>query len=197
MPKRTIFLGTPHLESSLYIKLRRERNYQQRFWPARFPNPEVDDEWDAYEGQLDPLMAAEVEGDRTLVGEPTDPERFGHDELLKREMSMTRASVQLQWQLNCRLSTLDRYPIRLGDLIVADLDGKALPEVITWASGPDQHIQDLICVGLGADRWYNRPMIQQGWIPKDETWRCVLAVDPSGRGADELAYTVGRMRRLG
>jgi hypothetical protein len=190
LPKQTLFLGTPHLESSLYIKLRRERNYQQRYWPARYPNPDNEDEWDAYEGCLDPLMAAEVEEDRSLVGEPTDPERFGHEELLKREMSMTRASVQLQWQLNCRLSTLDRYPIRLGDLIVLDLDGKALPEVVTWASGPDQRINDLICVGLGADRWYNRPMITQGWISKEETWRCVLAIDPSGRGQDELAYSV-------
>jgi hypothetical protein len=190
LPKQTLFLGTPHLESSLYIKLRRERNYRQRFWPARYPNPDVDDEWDAYEECLDPLIAAEVEEDRSLVGQPTDPERFGHDELLKREMSMTRASVQLQWQLNCRLSTLDRYPIRLGDLIVMDLDGKALPEVITWASGPDQRIQDLICVGLGSDRWYNRPMITQGWIPASETWRCVMAIDPSGRGSDELAWAV-------
>lgn len=190
LPKQTIFLGTPHLESSLYIRLRRERNYQQRLWPARYPNPEVEDEWDCYEGCLDPTIAAEVDEDRTLVGEPTDPERFGHDELLKREMSMTRASVQLQWQLNCRLSTLDRYPIRLGDLIVMDLDGKALPEVVTWASGPDQRIVDLVCTGLGADRYYHRPMLSQGWIPQDETWRCVLSIDPSGRGSDELAWAV-------
>jgi hypothetical protein len=190
LPKQTIFLGTPHLESSLYIRLRRERSYQQRLWPARYPNPDVEDEWDCYEGCLDPTIAAEVEMDRSLVGDPTDPERFGHDELLKREMSMTRASVQLQWQLNCRLSTLDRYPIRLGDLIVTDLDGKALPEVISWASGPDQRIQDLVCIGLGADRWYHRPMLTQGWIGKDEHWNCVLAIDPSGRGQDELAWAV-------
>jgi hypothetical protein len=71
-----------------------------------------------------------------------------------------------------------------------DLDGKALPEVISWASGPDQRIQDLICVGMGADRWYHRPMLTQGWVGQDETWRCVLSIDPSGRGADELAWAV-------
>jgi hypothetical protein len=190
LPRQTIFLGTPHIETSLYLRLKRERNYAIRYWPARYPNPADPDEWDCYESALDPLMAQEVEGDPSLKGEPTDPERFGHDELLRREMSMTRASVQLQFMLNCRLSTLDRYPIRLGDLIVMDLDGKALPEVITWASGPDQRIQDLICVGLGADRWYHRPMITQGWIPASETWRCVLAIDPSGRGSDELAWAV-------
>ena len=189
LPRKTIFLGTPHLESSLYLRLRRERNYKARMWPARFPDP-ASEAWDSYEGCLDPSIAAEVEDDRSLVGEPTDPERFGHDELLKREMSMTRASVQLQYQLDCRLSTLERYPIRLGDLIVMDLDGKALPEVVSWASGPEQVIQDLVCIGLGADRHYHRPMVVQGWVSAKETWRCVLAIDPSGRGKDEMAWTV-------
>ena len=192
LPRKILYLGTPHLESSLYLRLRRERNYAARMWPARYPDPNSED-WDSYEGCLAPGIAAEVECDPSLVGEPTDPERFGHDELLKREMAMTRSSVQLQFQLNCRLSTLERYPLRLGDLIVCDLDGKALPEVITWASGPDQRIQDLVCTGLGADRYFHRPMVQQGWVSSDETWRCVMAIDPAGRGgarSDELAYAV-------
>tara|TARA_B110000003_G_scaffold169082_1_gene168958 strand:- start:109 stop:1887 length:1779 start_codon:yes stop_codon:yes gene_type:complete len=189
LPRKTIFLGTPHLESSLYLRLRRERNYKARMWPARFPDP-ASEAWDSYEGCLDPAIAAEVEDDRSLVGEPTDPERFGHDELLAREMSMTRASVQLQYQLDCRLSTLEKYPIRLGDLIVLDLDGKALPEVVSWATGPDQVIQDLVCIGLGSDRHYHRPMVTQGWVSAKETWRCVLAIDPAGRGRDEMAWTI-------
>ena len=188
LPKQTIFLGTPHLETSLYLRLNRERNYKMRFWPARYP--EASPQYDPYSGNLCPSIAAELEMQPALSGEPTDPERFGHDELLKREASMTRASVQLQFMLNCQLSTADKYPIRLGDLIVTDLDGKALPEVISWASGPDQRMQDLVCTGLGADRWYHRPMLTQGWIGKDESWQCVLAVDPSGRCSDELAWAV-------
>ena len=190
LPRQTIFLGTPHLESSLYLRMRRERNYQARMWPARFPDPASED-WDSYEDCLAPAIAAEVEMDPSLVGEPTDPERFGHDELLKRELSMTRASVQLQYQLNCRLSTLERYPIRLGDLVVTDLDGKALPEVISWASGPDQRIQELVCIGMGADRYYHRPLLMQGWVSANETWRCCMSIDPAGRGGgDELAWAV-------
>ena len=45
----------------------------------------------------------------------------------------------------------------------------ALPEVVTWASGPDQRIQELVCVGLGADRYYHRPMVIQGWVSASET----------------------------
>lgn len=189
-PRQIIYLGTPHLESSLYLRLVRERNYSIRFWPARYPNPAKADEWDCYEGSLSPSIAQAVQEDPGLVGAPTDPERFDHEELEGRESRMTRASVQLQFQLNCRLSTLDRYPIRLGDLIVMDLDGKALPELVVWASGPDQRIQDLICTGLGADRYYHRPMTVSGWVPREETWRCVLAIDPSGRGDNELAWAV-------
>ena len=113
LPRKILYLGTPHLESSLYLRLRRERNYAARMWPARYPDPQSES-WDSYEGCLDPVIAAEVEGDPSLVGEPTDPERFGHDELVKREMAMTRASVQLQFMLDCRLSTLEKYPIRLA-----------------------------------------------------------------------------------
>lgn len=189
-PRQILYLGTPHLESSLYLRLVRERNYAIRFWPARFPDPTKANEWDCYESNLAPSIAEAVLDDNSLAGEPTDPERFGHDELLKRECRMTRATVQLQFMLNCRLSTLDRYPIRLGDLIVMDLDGKALPELVVWASGAEQRVQDLICVGMGADRYYHRPMTVSGWVAKEETWRCVLAIDPSGRGQDELAWAV-------
>jgi len=189
-PRQIRYLGTPHLESSLYLRLVRERNYAIRFWPARYPDPSIPDDWDCYDTNLAPCIADAVRDNPALVGEATDPERFGHEELLNRETRMTRVAVQLQYQLNCRLSTLDRYPIRLGDLLVMDLDGKALPEMVLWATGPDQRIQGLLCVGMGADRYYYRPGVVNGWVPRDETWRCVLAVDPSGRGTDELAWTV-------
>ena len=190
LPRMIMFLGTPHLETSLYLRLVRERNYAIRYWPARYPNPNDPDQWDCYEGALDPAIADEVIEQPELAGTPTDPERFGEEELRGREMRMTRATVQLQFMLNCRLSTLDRYPIRLGDLIVMPLDGKALPEVVAWSSANEHRLQSLPCVGLGSDRTYFSPAMVQGWVPQSETWRCILAVDPSGRGSDELAWTV-------
>jgi hypothetical protein len=190
LPRMIMFLGTPHLETSLYLRLVRERNYAIRYWPARYPNPNDPDQWDCYEGALDPSIAEAVIEQPALAGTPTDPERFGDEELRGREMRMTRATVQLQFMLNCRLSTLDRYPIRLGDLIVMSLDGKALPEVVAWSAANEHRMQSLPCVGLGSDRTYFSPAMVQGWVSQTETWRCILAVDPAGRGSDELAWTV-------
>jgi hypothetical protein len=187
LPRQISFRGTPHLETSMYWRLVRERGYKMRMWPARYPKP---DTFDVYDGCLDPLMVEEIETNPRLVGGPTDPERFDDAELIQRETGSTKASWQLQYMLNCRLSTLDKFPIRLGDLIVMPLDGKALPEVISWASGAEQRINELPCVGLGADRYYHRPMMVQGWLPRSEKWRSVLAIDPSGRGSDELAWAV-------
>jgi hypothetical protein len=185
LPRKILYLGTPHTETSIYLRLVRERNYAARYWPALYP-----DELDCYEGNLDPTIEQEVFSNSSLVKQPTDPERFGHEDILQRQASMTKASFELQFMLNTRLATLDKFPIRLGDLMVVDLDGTALPETCVWSNQPDVRLQELVCVGLGADRYYHRPIFQNGWIPKSDTWRCVLAIDPAGRGADELAWAV-------
>ena len=185
LPRKILYLGTPHTEASIYLRLVRERGYAARYWPSLYP-----EETDCYDGNLCPRITAEMEADPSLVGEPTDPERFSHEDILTRQASLTRASFLLQFQLNTRLSTLDKYPIRLGDLVVMDLDGKALPEVVVHSSQPDARIQDLVCIGMGADSHYHRPGWVHGWVTKEETWRCVLAIDPAGRGADELAWAV-------
>ena len=185
LPRKILYLGTPHVETSIYLRLVRERDYAARYWPALYPK-----ELDSYEGNLDPVIQQEVLEDPSLVGEPTDPERFAHEDLLQRKASMTKASFELQFMLNTRLATLDKFPIRLGDLMVMDIDGTALPETVVWSNQPDVRLQDLVCVGMGADRHYHRPIFYSGWIPKDEHWRCCLAIDPAGRGRDELAWAV-------
>ena len=185
LPRKILYLGTPHTEASIYLRLVRERGYASRYFPAQYP-----DDFDPYDGNLCPQIQQEVIEDPSLVGEPTDPERFCHEDILKRQSSMTKSAFELQFMLNTRLATLDKYPIRLGDLIVTDLTGDALPETIVWSNQPDMRLQDVVCVGMGADCFYHRPIFINGWISKREAWRCVLAIDPAGRGADELAWTV-------
>jgi len=185
LPRKVLYLGTPHTEASIYLRLVRERNYKARYWPAVYRK-----DIEPYEGSLCPRIQSEIEENPELEGEPTDPERFSHEDILQRQASMTKASFELQFVLNCRLATLDKYPIRLGDLVVMDIDGSALPETVVWSNGPDYRLNDLVCVGMGADRFYYKPAFMNGWITRKETWRCVMAIDPAGRGSDELAYAV-------
>lgn len=187
LPRRIMYLGTPHTEASIYLRLVRERGYKARYWPSQFP---ALDEQDCYDNNLDPLIEHQVLEDPSLAGLPTDPERFSAENLMERRASMTRSSFLLQFQLNTRLATLDRYPIRLGDLTVMDIDSSALPEKVVWTNAPESRMPDVPCIGMGGDRFWHRPMFLSGYVDSNETWRCVLAIDPAGRGHDELAWAV-------
>lgn len=187
LPRKVMYLGTPHTEQSIYVRLRRERNYGRRFWPGLYPSLE---DLDTYEGDLAPEILEELEERPSLAGQSTDPERFDEENVLQRKSSMTEANFRLQFMLDTRLSQLERFPIRLGDLVVMDVDGKALPETVVWSNSPECRLQDLPCPGMGADRFYHRPIFTHGFVSREETWRCILAVDPAGRGRDELAWAV-------
>jgi len=92
--------------------------------------------------------------------------------------------------LDTSLSDQDRYPLKINDLLVMDLNTELAPQKLIWASGTDQAMQDLHCVGFNGDR-YHKPMALVGeWMPYNGS---VMAIDPSGRGSDETAYAVVKM----
>lgn len=177
---RIIYLGTPQTENSLYNELA-ERGYKIRVWPARVP---LDVE--RYRGNLAPYVFEMIERD-AKPWSPVDPKRFGEIDLIEREASYGRTGFMLQFMLDTTLSDLDRHPLKLADLIVHTLDPRLAPVQVAWASGPEQVINDLQPVGMAKDR-YHRPM----FTSKDmaEYTGSVMAIDPSGRGADETAYCV-------
>lgn len=173
-----ILLGTPQTEESMYRAMS-ERGWTTRIWPARVPDEEVRK---GYLG-LAPMIEA-----MENVGAPTDPQRFDADELLEREASIGRSTFALQFMLDTSLSDRERYPLRLGDLVVMGLDPTEGPDKVVWASGPDQRIKDLECVGLKGD-CYHAPLALQKYTASPYEG-AVLAVDPSGRGADETGYAI-------
>jgi hypothetical protein len=177
---RIIYLGTPQSEMSLYNQLP-ERGYEIRVWPARIPADP-----DRYRGRLAPFVQRMIE-QPTPVGYPVDVARFSDVDLMEREASYGRSGFALQFMLDTTLSDVDRYPLRLSDLMVMPLDIKLGPAKLAWGSAPDQVIQDLQPVGMAGDR-YHRPM----FISKEftEYTGSVMAIDPSGRGKDETGYAV-------
>jgi len=184
---RIIYLGTPQTEMSLYEELP-NRGYEARIWPARYP---VEAVRSRYSGRLAPkvadLLDRDVEG---LTGQPTDPKRFTDEDLMERELSYGRSGFSLQFMLDTSLSDADRYPLKLNDLIVMPLDNDKAPEKVMWGRNPQHELKDLPNLGLAGDKLYAPQERVGSWL--DYTGS-VLAIDPSGRGADETAYAVVKM----
>ena len=172
-----MFLGTPQTEESIYNKLRL-RGYECRIWPSRYPEkPEK------YGESLAPVIQKRCISSK---GCPTDPDRFSDLDLLEREASYGRSQFTLQFQLDTTLSDLERFPLRLSDLVVMEIKDHA-PEKIVWSSGAEYRITDLPAVGFSGD-YYHRPAFLHGdWL---EFQGCVMFVDPSGKGIDETAYSI-------
>ena len=176
-----IFLGTPQTEESIYNKLSGERGYPCRIWPVRVP--EVGKEQN-YKGNLAPSIMVTEESAWT----PIEPTRFDNDKLNQRMAAYGRSGFMLQFMLDTSLSDAEKYPLKLGDLIVAHLDAEEPPTRISYASGPDQLIKDFPQIGFSGDRWY-RPLLHE--YKHSTSWNSkILAIDPSGRGADQTAYSV-------
>lgn len=180
-----IYLGTPQNEMSLYNELQ-ERGYTTYIWPARFPYDQK--HRDSYGVRLAPYIARIFDADpEGTAGTPTDPKRFDDEDLRERELSYRKAGFMLQFMLDTSLSDGDRYPLKLRDLIVMDVNKEEGPLKLTWMPAPNLLLQALALVGLKGDRYYGPHSVSQ------ETGKYtykILAVDPSGRGKDETGYAV-------
>ena len=181
---RIIYLGTPQTEQSLYNALP-ERGYKIRVWPARYPSEK---QMEVYGDRLAPVVAEAWVEDR--VGHPTDPARFGLEDLMEREASYGRSGFNLQFMLDTSLSDMERYPLKLSDLIVMDIHDDVAPERLIWGSSSDLVVRDVPCVGFNGDKYHRPARVQGDYIPYTGS---VLAVDPSGRGSDETAIAVAKM----
>lgn len=183
---RIIFLGTPQCEDSIYSKLR-ERGYNARIWPSEYTTSSKAEQ--LYGNDLSPFLLKECSPD--TEGKSTEPLRFSDIDLEERRLSYGRSGYALQFMLNPRLSDVDRYPLKINDLIVMDIDNEVAPEKVVWAASPDNAYDDsLPNVGFNGDRFF-RPFQTVGdMVPFTGS---VMSIDPSGRGRDETAYAVVKM----
>lgn len=182
---RIIFLGTPQCEDSIYNKLR-DRGYNARIWTSEYVSTDTDQK--VYDGAISPYIANSANDNN--IGKTTEPLRFTDVDLEERKLSYGRSGYALQFMLNPRLSDADRYPLKINDIIVHDLDNDLANEKYVWASAPDKVWTDLPNVGFNGDRFF-RPFDTLGdLIPYTGS---VMSIDPSGRGKDETAYAVVKM----
>ena len=183
---KVIYLGTPQSYNSIY-KMLPERGFKTCVWPSRFP---TEKERIAYGDSFSVDLRDELHNDPTLLGKPTDPQRFSEADLMEREASYGRSGFALQFQLNTSLSDHNRYPLKLSDLIVMTLNPDMGPQKAVWASSPELAWHELPNVGLNGDRFYRPMSIVEPWVKYDG---CCMSIDPSGKGRDETAYAVVKM----
>ena len=180
-----IYLGTPQNEASLYNTLQ-QRGYITRIWPVLYPESQA--ERDSYGDNLAPFIAQRYDSDpEKWAGKPTDPERFDDIEIAKRKLSYGRAGFALQFLLNTNLSDYEKYPLKVSDLIVEELDMHETSTKWSWANGIQQRLQDIPCVAMKGDMYYAPLSRSPETMPYTGT---VMAIDPSGRGQDESAYAI-------
>lgn len=177
-------LGTDHTEESLYRTLP-AKGYSVRCWPAEFPKPDLAA---ALGESLAPTLREELEQHPEKAGEPTEPTRFPDAELRAKEAELGRSHYRLQFLLDPRMSDMERFPLRLSDLIVMPLDLEAAPERVAYGG---KALSELSCLGFSGDRYLGPSFVAERWAPYQGK---VLAVDPAGRGRDEtVAAVVGQL----
>lgn len=182
------YLGTPQCEDSLYNALR-GRGYEKRIWPAEVPN---NDYMSEYHDQLSPWVLDYINDNNLEEGDPLEPSRFHRLELAERRASYGNSGYALQFMLDTALSDANKYPLKLSDLVVMDVDKFTAPTSVIWTNDPQRAIGDLPSVGMGRDRYYLPMSTSEAYIPYDGA---VMAIDPAGRGKDKTAYCV--LKQLG
>ena len=180
------YLGTYQTEMSLY-KVLPERGYIPRVWTGRYPEEK---KIATYGDSLAPFILNSLTKDPSLENQPVDPKRFDEDDLVERELSYGRSGFALQFMLDPSLSDADRYPLKLKDFIVMDIDIETAPEKVIHSSSPEKVLKDLPSVGFSGDYFHMPQAIDGEWIPYRGT---VMTIDPSGRGQDETGYCIMSM----
>jgi hypothetical protein len=180
---RVLFLGTPQTEDSLYSKIQ-ERGYKTKIWPACHVSQAENEK--TYNGNIAPMCVSEKN-----KGRSTEPLRFSDIDLAERKISYGSAGFALQFQLDSTLADVDRFPLKISDLIVTTVDCDLAPEKYVWARSPDLEWDSSIPnVAFAGERYYRPFKILGDMVEYNGS---VLAIDPAGRGTDETSYAVVKM----
>ena len=187
-----LYLGTPQSKDSIYNTLP-GRGFGIRIWPGRYP---TEAELENYGDRLAPSIRASILADPALQsgggidgsrGKPADPYRYTEEDLVEKELDKGPEDFQLQYMLDTSLVDAQRQQLRLSDLLVANFDHDALPEIIVYQSAPKYLVDLPNDFPVTLAKMYHP-------VPVDCTFRkpdmVGMFIDPAGGGADEIGYGV-------
>lgn len=180
-----LYLGTPQSHESVYNTLP-ERGYDVRVWPAEYPKMEAVSK---YSGVVAPYIVSRLQNGQAATGQPVDPKRFPEGILGRSKLEYGKAGYALQFMLDTSLSDMDKYPLKLNDLIVFDCDKEITPVRLAWSSLKEHWINQWF-IGMPGDHFCKPLFVSEEW---EKYTGSVMVIDPSGRGNDETAYAVVKM----
>lgn len=183
------YLGTPQTEQSVYISLEK-KGFKIMVIPSEYPK-----DVSVYAGRLHPqvlnelLSGVTVEGTPCKPGQAVDPQRFDTRVLQRKRIELGPSAYELQFMLNPSLSDEDKYPLKLRDFVVMSVNPEIAPVNMVWAQDLRLMLDttQFPVVGFNSDRFYRPMHIADSWLPYEKR---IMAIDPKGRGTDELAYVV-------
>ena len=178
-----IYVGTYHHEDSVYFKLANKGYYFQT-WPKCYPAP------DEEVLNLSPMMAERLAKGLAKPGDISCPHR-----VLPSHIETDKEEGFRYWSMQCMclksLGTINRYPLRLRDLIIYNVDRNKAPVSITWGTRDHNGSTraQLPSLGLGDDALYGPVMIDAHWSAYEGPTKA--AIDPAGRGSDKTGLAIG------
>lgn len=176
----SITLCTPHSQDSIYMEWI-EKGHRAFLIPAQYP-----DHHEYYGDMLAPYLKKQLKDMPGLAGLAVD-ERFPLEVLESKALRIGKSQYRLQYLLDTSMSDELKYPLKLSDFIVDNVDLDSAPNKLTYSSMPDQllHIKHS---GFKTDRLYRASYRSDDTRGFEER---VMMIDPSGRGKDELGYAIG------
>lgn len=177
---REISLNTPQSGDSVYNTLIDEDGFKCVAIPSEYP-----EDIDVYEGRLAPHIEKVCREQPEMIGTNTD-KRLDMAHLMQQKVK-GKARYKLQYMLDTTLSDIEKYPLKLSDLIVMDLDSEKAPTHIEYGSEKRLTLYDIKHSGFRGDFIYQPRYFNE----QREVYEGIaMFIDPSGRGTDETTYCV-------
>jgi len=168
---------TPHSMSSMYVDWI-DRGVVPFFIPAEVPEDDAN-----YFGGLAPFVQDMIaEG---LIGLAVD-ERLNKEFLMSKKVRIGKSKYKLQYQLDVSDADDLRFPLKLSDLIVMDVDNDVAPLKISHSSMPENNLY-IKHNGFKADKLYSPSFVAPEVAPYEMK---LLSLDPSGKGKDEMGISL-------
>ena len=178
---RELCICTPQSSQSVYNTLVDEDGFNKTVIPSEYP-----EDISIYDGCLAKHIERVCRMNPERIGTNTDV-RQDMPHLMKQKMK-GKGRYKLQYMLDTSLSDAEKYPLKLSDLIVMDLDPEQAPMYIERSTEKKHCLYDVKHSGFRGDN-----LFQPRWYSQDkrQPYEAIsMFIDPSGRGKDETTYCV-------